>query len=316
MYSPTSRVLTVLELLQSRISLTGPQLAERLEMDVRTVRRYIEILKDIGIPVEGNIGRYGGYHLRPGFKLPPLMFTNDEALALALGLMGSPWLDLGLPTEAVEGAISKLTRALPETARQRLQAISTSLTISPENLETRPNAALLIGFSEAIQQRQRVLIEYRSLDDISTDRTIEPYGLLGWRGRWYLVAFCCLRQDFRLFRIDRIQKMTLSVEVFVRTEAFDSHAYAIEQLTMSEDRWHIRVEFQASLYITQQSIPNSLGTLSPGPNGTILQFNSSSLSFAARYLVWVNLPFTILQPPELRDAFKDLAAEMTQIATA
>src|SRR5437016_13753249 len=102
MYHPTSRVLTVLELIQSRPSITGPELAERLEMDVRTVRRYITHLQDVGIPVEANIGRDGGYRLRPGFKLPPLIFMEDEATTIMLGLLGSTWRELGQSAVSVE----------------------------------------------------------------------------------------------------------------------------------------------------------------------------------------------------------------------
>src|ERR1700720_2508387 len=108
MYHPTSRVLTVLELLQSRPLITGPELAARLEMDVRTVRRYISHLQDVGIPIESNIGRYGGYRLRPGFKLPPLMFTEEEATAIIVGLLISRRVGFGDAAPAVEGALAKI----------------------------------------------------------------------------------------------------------------------------------------------------------------------------------------------------------------
>src|SRR5256885_10503083 len=129
MYHPTSRVLTVLELIQSRPSITGPELAERLEMDVRTVRRYITHLQDVGIPVEANIGRYGGYRLRPGFKLPPLIFTEEEATAIILGLLASPWLAIAQSPAAIEGALAKVARVLPVKARERLQAISSHVVL-------------------------------------------------------------------------------------------------------------------------------------------------------------------------------------------
>jgi len=120
MYHPTSRVLAVLELLQSRPSITGPELAERLEMDVRTIRRYITHLQDVGIPIEASIGRHGGYRLRPGFKLPPLIFTEEEATAIMLGLLGTSWLEIGQSSVAVQGALAKLSRVLPFRARERL----------------------------------------------------------------------------------------------------------------------------------------------------------------------------------------------------
>lgn len=133
MYHPTSRVLAVLELLQSRPSITGPELAARLEMDVRTIRRYITHLQDVGIPIEGNIGRYGGYRLRPGFKLPPLMLTEEEAMAVVLGLLASSWLELEQSSLAIEGALAKVSRVLPMHARERLQAVSSHLVLFPHN---------------------------------------------------------------------------------------------------------------------------------------------------------------------------------------
>jgi biotin operon repressor len=131
MYHPTGRALTVLELLQSRPSITGPELADRLEMDVRTVRRYITILQDIGIPIEGMIGRHGGYRLRPGFKLPPLMFTEEEATAIALGLLGTAWLEIGLSAAAIEGALAKVSRVLPQRARERMNAVAAHMILIP-----------------------------------------------------------------------------------------------------------------------------------------------------------------------------------------
>src|SRR6202140_165404 len=159
MYHPTSRVLTVLELLQSRPSISGPELAARLEMDVRTVRRYITHLQNVGIPVEANIGRLGGYRLRPGFKLPPLLFTEEEATAIMLGLLGTSWLEIGQSPVAVEGALAKVSRVLPLRAKERLQAMSSHLFFFSPQQETRPDVSLLIGLSEAIGQQQRVAID-------------------------------------------------------------------------------------------------------------------------------------------------------------
>src|SRR5207253_9212175 len=122
MYFPTTRVLSVLELLQAHQRLSGPDIAERLEVNPRTVRRYITMLQDLGIPVEAERGRYGAYRLRPGFKLPPLMFTEDEALALTLALLAARRLGLTSPAAAVEGPLAKIERVLPLTSRQRLQA--------------------------------------------------------------------------------------------------------------------------------------------------------------------------------------------------
>jgi predicted DNA-binding transcriptional regulator YafY len=314
MYHPTGRALTVLELLQSRPSITGPELAERLEMDVRTVRRYITILQDIGIPVEATIGRHGGYRLRPGFKLPPLMFSDDEATALALGLLGTSWLEIDLPSATVAGALAKITRVLPQRARERLDAISEHVILSPHTREERPNTTLLIGLSEAIQQRQRIALTYQSIHDQITQRTVEPYAIAGWWGRWYLVAFCCLRQDFRLFRLDRMQQVEYLAENFSRDEAFDCQAYAVAQLGTSTQGWQIEVAFQAPFAAVRQKIPPAYGSLTVSAAGVVFACQTDDLLYIARYLVGLHLPFTILQPPELRDALLELAEQLAQIA--
>src|SRR5260370_28554337 len=178
MYKSTNRVMTVGELMQSRPSITGPELAERLEMDVRTVRRYITHLQDVGIPVEANIGRHGGYRLRPGFKLPPLLFTEEEATAIMLGLLGTSWLEIEQSSVAVEGAIAKVSRVLPLRARERLNAISSHLSFFSSQHQTPPDVSLLIALSEAIGQQQRISIDYRSHQDQFTHRKVEPYGIV------------------------------------------------------------------------------------------------------------------------------------------
>ena len=316
MYHPTGRALTVLELLQSRPSITGPELADRLEMDVRTVRRYITILQDIGIPIEGMIGRHGGYRLRPGFKLPPLMFTEEEATAIALGLLGTAWLEIGLSAAAIEGALAKVSRVLPQRARERMNAVAAHMILSPHRLAAQPDAELLINLSEAIQQRRRIALDYRSYHDQITHRTVEPYGIAGWWGRWYLVGYCCLRQGYRLFRLDRMQQVQYLAETFARDEAFDCQAYAVAQLGTSTQGWQIEVAFQATLQAVQQKIPAAYGSLTSTPDGVVFSCQTDDLLYMARYLLALNLPFAIQQPPELRNAFLQLAEQMAQIAGA
>ena len=314
MYHPTGRALTVLELLQSRPSITGPELAGRLEMDVRTVRRYITILQDIGIPIEGTIGRHGGYRLRPGFKLPPLMFTEEEATAIALGLLGTSWLEIGLSSSAIEGALAKVARVLPARGRERLNAVSAHMILSPHTRESRPSATLLISLGEAIQQRKRIMFAYQSLSDQITQRTVEPYAIAGWWGRWYLIAFCCLRHDYRLFRLDRMQQVQFLAETFARDETFDCQAYAVAQLGTSTQGWQIEVAFRATLQAVQQKIPAAYGSLTNTPDAVVFRCQTDDLLYMARYLMALNLPFVVQHPPELRDAFLDLATQMIQIA--
>jgi len=316
MYHPTSRVLTVLELLQSRASITGPELASRLEMDVRTVRRYINHLQDVGIPVEANIGRHGGYRLRPGFKLPPLMFTEEEATAVVLGLLGTSWLEIGQSSIAVEGALAKVSRVLPMSARERLKAISSHMIFFSAQQETQPDVSLLVTLSEAIARQQRIAMDYHSHHDQVTHREVEPYGIIGWEGRWYLVGYCCLRQGYRQFRLDRIEQVEVLEDVFEREESFDCRAYVMGKYSNEAARWRIEVEFQAPLYTVQQKIPAGFGKLTATTNGTLMQWQYDHLESQARYLISLNLPFVVHHPPELREALLTLAEQITQIANA
>src|SRR5688572_19864892 len=128
MYQPTSRLLTVLELLQARPQMSGAELARRLEVDGRTVRRYVMTLQDMGIPIEAGHGRHGGYRLRPGYKLPPLMFTEQEALAVTLGLLAARQLGLSVAAApATEGALAKIERVLPVAVAARMRALEESI---------------------------------------------------------------------------------------------------------------------------------------------------------------------------------------------
>lgn len=316
MYHPATRLLTILELLQTYPLLSGAELARRLEVEPRSIRRYILMLQDMGIPIEASRGPGGGYQLRPGFKLPPLMFTDEEATAIMLGLLGSSWLEIGQSAVAVEGALAKVARVLPTAVRERLHAMSSHLILSPHDQEARPHAALLMDLSEAIHQCRQIDLSYRSHGNTMTRRTVEPYGLAGWWGRWYLVGYCCLRRDYRLFRLDRIEQMESLAETFVRADDFDYQAYVVEQLVQTSAGWHIEVEFQAPLEAVQQKIPPFYGSFTSTEGSVLFQFQHGNLNSTARYLLGLNLPFVVHQPVELRQAMLALADEIIKSATA
>lgn len=313
MYHPTSRVLTVLELLQARGSITGPELAERLEMDVRTVRRYIMHLQDVGIPVESNIGRHGGYRLRPGFKLPPLIFTEEEATAIMLGLLASPWLEIGQSAASIEGALAKVSRVLPMKARERLEAVSSHVVLFSKNQQPRPDASLLINLSEAIHASQRIAIDYRSYSKEPTHRKVEPYGIVGWNGHWYLGGYCCMRKGYRAFRLDRIQNIEILSETFKKADDFDYENFIKKQY--KPRGLPIEVEFQADLPTIQQKFSTIYGTLTATPTGVLLKDQYDDMAGMARYLMMLNLPFVIHNPPELREALQKLGERMIQLAS-
>ena len=137
-YRPTARVLTVLELLQSHGRMSGPELARRLEVNVRTVRDYIEMLADLGIPVEAERGRNGAYRLRPGYKLPPLIFTEDEALMLTLSLLIARQNGLAQTSPAFEGVLAKIERVLPASTRERVQAVGQTVVFESSSSHAKP----------------------------------------------------------------------------------------------------------------------------------------------------------------------------------
>lgn len=314
MYHPTTRLLTILELLQTYPVLSSAELSRRLEVGARSVRRYILMLQDMGIPIEAIRGPGGGYQLRPGFKLPPLMFTDEEATAIVLGLVGSSWLELGQSAAVVEGALAKVLRVLPVHTRERLNAVSSHLILSPYEQESRPDAGLLLLLSTAIQQRRRLAFAYRSQRDETTERKVEPYKLAGWWGRWYLVGYCCMRRDYRQFRLDRMQQVRVLDETFARAEDFDEQAYIQLQLNQGGALWQIEVEFHAPLDLVRQKVPESFGSLSATESGVLFQSRYGNLDSTARYLMGLNVPFVVHQPPELRDALLRLAEQMIQSA--
>src|SRR5579883_218924 len=209
MYHPTSRVLTALELLQARAFISGPELAARLEVDVRTVRHYITTLQDIGIPVETVLGRHGGYKLRPGFKLPPLMFSNEEALALTLGLMMAQKAGITAMAATAEGTMAKFERVLPVPLRQRVQALQETLVLGLSSPEACVESVVVETMSLAAQQGRRICMHYRNRAEQETERTIDPYGIVCHDGKWYAAGYCHLRASVRIFRLDRIQHIEL-----------------------------------------------------------------------------------------------------------
>jgi predicted DNA-binding transcriptional regulator YafY len=305
-YHPTTRVLTVLELLQSRSQLSGADLAARLEVDRRTVRRYITTLQDLGVPVESEPGRYGGYRLRPGYKLPPMMFTEEEALALVLGLLISRRVGFGEATPAVEGALAKIDRVLPDQLRGRVQAVQGALAFTPTRGDGRlSDPTTLLTLSTAAQQTRRVWMRYRGADD-ETERSIDPYGVVHHRGRWYVVGWCHLRDDVRMFRLDRVLGLELLDQTFARPIDFDCAAHVLQSLATVPWGWPIEVLLQIPLAEAQRRLAPDLGTLEAVAGGVILRTQADELDWMARQLVIIGCGFRILHPPELRAAVSRL----------
>ena len=223
MEHPAARVLAALEVLQARGWVGADELARRLEVDRRTVRRYMATLRDLGFPVEARIGRDGGYRLRPGFRLPPLMLTEDEALAVVLGLLAARRIGLASAAPASESALAKLERVLPLALRDAALSLDRTVEFTLQRRRASPAASpVLLTLALAANWRRSVEVGYRNFRGEVSERRIDPYGLVFHTGRWYLVGWDHRRLAQRTFRIDRMASATLSEETFTPPSAFNS----------------------------------------------------------------------------------------------
>jgi predicted DNA-binding transcriptional regulator YafY len=314
MYFPTTRVLTVLELLQSRRQISGPELAERLEVDTRTVRRYITMLMDLGVPIEAERGRYGSYRLRPGFNLPPLMFTDEEVLALTLGLLSVRKLGLTDAAPAVEGALAKIERVLPVSLRERVRALQETLVIDIPLKSTPPASELITTLSKAAQRRRSVMLSYQAWNADVTERLLDPYGLVYRSGCWYTVGYCHLRQELRTFRLDRIQQAEIQPASFERPGEFDCLAYVLKSIPQTPGTWFIDVLLNTTLEQAQYIVSPAMALLEQEPEGVSFRCYVNDLEWMAYVLVGLKCSFVIRQPPELRDTLKKLARWIDTLA--
>ena len=304
-YSPVARLLTALDLLQSRPGVTATQLAERLEVEARSVRRYVTMLQEMGIPVEAERGRYGGYRLRPGFKLPPLMWTEDEALAITLGLQAARQLGLAQTMPTIESALAKVERVLPLALRERVQAVQETVVLDLAAQSGAELSTYVITLSTAAYQGRRVWLRYQATTQ--SERDFDCYGLLYHNSTWYAIGHCHLRQDTRIFRLDRVLAIAPREERFTRPANFDCLDYAIQSFASMPSRWLAEVLLHTSLEQIHQSVPAGFATLEEAPDGVLLRAYDDDLQHTARFLVNLGCPFRVLQPPELVEALRELA---------
>jgi predicted DNA-binding transcriptional regulator YafY len=314
-HRPTTRVLAMLELLQARGRMSGPELARRLEVGERTVRRYVEVLRDLGIPVEGERGRYGSYRLRPGFKLPPLMFTEDEALGLTLGLLAARRLGLSGVVPAVEGALAKVERVMPEVLGERIRALEETVIPAVARPEAPPAGEVVVALAVAVRGRRRVRLRYRSGLGEETERRVDPYAVVNREGYWYAVGQDHLRGRMRLFRLDRVLEAEALGETFVRPPGFDTPQQVLYALAaMPQDRWSVEVLLEAALEEAREQVPPMGVTLEEVEGGVLMRSSTSDLGWMARVLAGLSFPFVVRRPPELREALRRRAAEIADLA--
>lgn len=309
MATPTARLLELLELLQTQTLTTGTEIADRLRIDRRTVRRYISALHGLGIPIEGQRGVGGGYRIRPGYRLPPLMLDDDEAVIVALGVVAAGRLGLAGSAESAEGALAKIHRVLPDGLRRRVEALETTLdftTAAPAGVPVTGKTVLLLA--DAIRRRRRLRAIYRAFSGEQTRRELSPHGLVVHSGRWYLAAYDHHRDDLRTFRVDRMRRAAIAKEPAVAPpDRFDAVAYISRSLARTPWPHEVEVLVHLSLEEATQRLPATLAELVEADGGTLLRMRVSSLDWMARILAGLGCGFTIHAPDELRSSVLGLA---------
>ncbi|MFC5745411.1 helix-turn-helix transcriptional regulator [Actinomadura rugatobispora] len=306
MSHPTTRILTMLELLQANQRMGGAELARRLEVDERTVRRYAARLEDLGVPVVAERGRHGGYRLMPGYKLPPLMLTDDEATAVVLGLLAGR--RLGLPARATESALAKVRRVLPAALAGRVQALEETLGFTLAARDgTAPATAALLTLAEAARARRRVRIGYRSWRESTSERDLDPYGLVFHSGRWYVTGHDHASGQVRTFRVDRVRSAELGRDTYRMPEDIDPVQHVTRSLAAVPYTHEVEVWVEATLAQARRALPASAATLRESEGGVLVTARADSLRGMAQMLAGLGRPFTVHRPDELREAVRDLA---------
>jgi predicted DNA-binding transcriptional regulator YafY len=313
---PTSRMLVMLEVLQARSHVGGRDLARLLEVDARTIRRYAVRLQDLGIPVESTRGPHGAYRLAPGFKLPPLMLTDAEGLAVVLGLLIARRMGLSDAVLATESALAKFTRVAPADLRARVQAVRETLVLESLPPDTATTSDLVLRLSVATQHHASVRLRYCAFDGAITERVVDPYAVVHRAGRWYLAGWCHLRRDVRVFRLDRMQQAEDLAATFTPPEAFDALTVVERAIASTPGTWETVILLDATLEDARQMISPAFAMLDPIENGVLMRCFTTDLAWMARQLAHLPFNFTIQQPPELRDAVRELGERLMGIAGA
>ncbi|AKJ26700.1 helix-turn-helix transcriptional regulator [Caldimonas brevitalea] len=310
MSKPATRVLALLELLQTHRRMSGNELARRLGVDGRTLRRYVSMLEDLGVPVSAERGRYGGYGLAPGFKMPPLMFTPEETLALSLGLAAARRLGLDRVAPALESVQAKLERAMPAPLKTRLRGLSEGATVDIPPARLPADPALLDTLADTIASHRRVLIDYRTAQGEVSARRVDPYGLVFRQGQWYMSGWCHLRQELRSFRLDRVLQLQALTEAFEPPAPFDAAAHLTHSIATLPRAMPVRVLLHTDLGDACDGLGAHLGLLVPQPDGVMLHGHTDSLTWFARQLARLRCPFEVQDPPGLRDALREHAERL------
>lgn len=313
MARPTAQVLTLLELLQSGGVRTMAELADRLGVDPRTVRRYVEHLIDLGVPVESVRGRYGGYRLAAGYRLPPLMLSDDEALAVMLGLIAGRRAGSATATgagTASETAAAKIRRVLPPRLADRLDAVLQSLAFTVESGDVpAPRTAVLLTVADAVRHHRPISIRYTSGAGRGSIRTLHPSGLVNHADRWYVTGTDPQLGEDRTFRLDRIADARTLPGSFEPPAGPEPAQRLLTSMARAPYRHEVTLRIQATREQIRSRLPASVAELHDGADEgwQRVEIRAERLDWLPAVLAALDLPFVIERPDELRDRVVALA---------
>jgi predicted DNA-binding transcriptional regulator YafY len=310
----STRLLKLLALLESRRTWTGAELAERLEVGRRTVRRDVDRLRRLGYPVHGAPGVAGGYQLGAGAELPPLLLDDDEAVAVAIALGTAAGGTVAGIEETALRALAKLEQLLPSRLRRRVNALQTyTVSLTAPGRTVAPDVLALIA--AACRDHESLRFRYRSHDRTTSRRRVEPHRLVHLGRRWYLVAWDADRLDWRTFRVDRIEPRISTDRRFSprRLPARDVGAYVAAAVSAARDRYHARVILHGSAEELKKRVPPTYGTLEEIDEGRcMLRTGADWLGGLAVYVAMIGVDFEVLEPPEFVDEVRALAARFAR----
>jgi predicted DNA-binding transcriptional regulator YafY len=308
----TGRVLQLLGLLQSRRVWRGDQLAERLGVTTRSVRRDVDRLRDLGYPVRASKGHGGGYQLGAGAALPPLLLDPDEAVAVAVCLRLAAGGSIAGVGEAALRALSKLDQVLPARLRSQVSAVhDATVTLTPDSVDSPVEPDVLMTLARACRDREHVTTGYVDRGGSSTQRRLEPYQLVTTGRRWYLLAYDRDRQDWRSLRLDRMADVRTVGSTFRPRPAPDAASYIRRSISSSPYRHIARVRYFAPESLVAQHFSASSVTIEPeGPDACVVTAGANELERMALYFAMVGCDFEVLEPPEVAEAVRAVAGRL------
>ncbi|MGW5554930.1 helix-turn-helix transcriptional regulator [Nocardia beijingensis] len=318
MTQTAARLLQLLSLLQTRREWSGPELAARLGVTVRTVRRDVERLRELEYPVVASLGAIGGYRLEAGAALPPLLLDDEEAVAITLGLRGAAQGAIAGIEESAARALVKLQQVLPSRLRRRVDAIDTT-TVSLGGPAAGPlvDPEALVVLAAAARDGERIRFRYRDKNDSESSRLAEPHSLVSAGRRWYLVAWDVDRADWRTFRVDRLTApRPIGIRCAPRAlPTEDAASFVTSQLARSRPVRPVVLRVYASAEALAEAFRVRAEEVEPLDERTcLLRTSADSLEWTALRIAHLDLDFEVVEPTEMRDLLAGLGAKLLRAA--